>query len=412
MSAEPVPAAALRLGEFVALAALMISLVALSTDAMLPALPEIGRDLGVRRVNDPQLVLSALFLGLAIGQMIYGPLSDSIGRKPAIYLGSTIFIVGCVLSIVATSLPVMLAGRLLQGFGAAGPRTVTIALVRDQYSGRGMARIMSFVMAVFILVPVIAPAVGQGVVLVANWRAVFGLFLVLALIGLVWFAARQPETLAPAARVPFSLGRIAAGVRETCTNRVSAGYMIAGGLIFGAFVGYLLSAQQILQRQYGLGALFPAYFGVLALAIGAASVVNARLVMRIGMRALSARALVVLCASSIGFFVIALLTAGAPPLWALMAYLMVAFFCFGMLFGNFNALAMEPLGHIAGVGAATIGSITTFMSFAGGTLIGQAYDGTVLPLIGGLAGLAIAALVVMGWVERGWRSRGRPTVAD
>ena len=336
--------------------------------------------------------------------MFYGPLSDSIGRKPAIYLGSAIFIVGCVLSIVATSLPVMLAGRLLQGFGAAGPRTVTIALVRDQYAGRGMARIMSFVMAVFILVPVIAPAVGQGVVAISHWRAIFVLFLVLALIGLVWFAARQPETLAPAARVRFSLGRVAAGIGETCTNRAALGYMIAGGLIFGAFASYLLSSQQILQQQYGLGVLFPAYFAVLSLAIGAAAVVNARLVMRLGMRALSGRALVVLCVTSAVFFAIAFQAAGEPPLWSLMVYLMITLFCFGVLFGNFNALAMEPLGHIAGVAAATIGSVTTFMSVAAGTLIGQAYNGTVLPLVGGFAVLGVAALAVMGWTERGRRA--------
>ena len=403
MTAESAPAARLRLGEFVAMAALLISLVALSTDAMLPVLPEMGRDLRALRPNDPQLILSALFLGLAGGQIVYGPLSDSIGRKPAIYLGSAIFICGCVLSVVATSMPMMLAGRLLQGFGAAGPRTVIIALVRDQYAGRGMARIMSFVMAVFILVPVIAPAIGQGIVFVSHWRAIFGLFLVLALIGLAWFAVRQPETLPAERRVRFSLGNVAAGVAETCTNRTSLGYMIAGGLILGAFGGYLLSAQQILQEQYRLGALFPFYFGALAVAIGAASIVNARLVMCFGMRALSSRALAALCACSGVFFAIAFATAGQPPLWALMVYLLIAFFCFGLLFGTFNALAMEPIGHIAGVGSATIGTVTTFMFFATGTLIGQAYDGTVLPLIGGFAVLGAASLAVMGWTERGRR---------
>jgi DHA1 family bicyclomycin/chloramphenicol resistance-like MFS transporter len=224
-------------GEFVARVALMISLVALSIDAMLPALPAIGADLGVHRANDAQLVLSALFFGLALAQMVYGPLSDSFGRKPVIYAGFAIFIAGCVLSILARGLEVMLLGRFLQGIGAAGPRIVTMALVRDQYAGRAMARIMSLAMAVFILVPVLAPAIGQVILLVAHWRAIFGMLLVVALITLAWFALRQPETLPPARRAPFALRSIAAAVRETCSHRSAFSYTLMAGLIFGAFVG-------------------------------------------------------------------------------------------------------------------------------------------------------------------------------
>lgn len=390
-----------RYGEFVALMALMISLVALSIDAMLPALTEIGADLGVRHVNQSQLIVSALFLGLAAAQMVYGPLSDSLGRKPTIYAGFVLFIVGCLLSTVATSFEVMLAGRFLQGVGAAGPRIVTIALVRDQYEGRAMARIMSLVMAVFIMVPALAPAVGQGILMVGHWRAIFGVLLAVALIALVWFGLRQPETLPPERRSPFSLIRIALAVRETCTHRIAFGYTIAAGLIFGAFVGYLNSAAQIFQGQYGLGQQFPLYFAVLALAIGAASYLNARLVMRYGMRLLSSRALMALSAWSLVFFAITYAAAGVPPLWVLMTYCLFAFFCIGILFGNFNALAMEPLGHIAGVGAAVVGSLTTFISLALGTLIGQSYDGTVLPLVGSFALLGIVSIAVMRWTERG-----------
>jgi DHA1 family bicyclomycin/chloramphenicol resistance-like MFS transporter len=390
-----------RLGEFVVLMALLISLVALSIDAMLPALPEIGGDLGVRRENDPQMVISALFLGLAVGQMLYGPLSDSIGRKPAIYIGIALFIAGCLLSVLATNFSVMLAGRVLQGFGAAAPRIVTIALVRDQFEGRAMARIMSLVMAVFIFVPAVAPAIGQGILMIADWRAIFGVLLGLALIGLVWFALRQPETLPPAHRLPFSLGRIAAAIREVCVNRVAIGYTVAGGVIFGAFVGYLNSAQQIFQAQYGLGERFPLYFAALALAIGSASYVNARLVMRHGMRPLSWRALTALSASSLAFLAITYAQAGHPPLWSLMTYLMIAFFCIGILFANFNALAMQPLGHIAGVGAAVVGSLQTLISLLLGTLIGQSYDGTALPLVGGFAILGLMSLAVMAWSETG-----------
>ena len=390
-----------RYGEFVALVALMTSMVALSIDAMLPALTTIGAELGARQANDAQLILSALFLGLALAQMIYGPLSDSVGRKPAIYLGFALFIAGCLLSALATSFNAMLVGRFLQGIGAAGPRIVTIAIVRDQYEGRAMARIMSSVMAVFILVPALAPGLGQIILLVASWRAIFGMFLGVAVIAVVWFALRQPESLLPARRASFSLRRIAGAVREVCAHRVALAYTIAAGLIFGALVGYLTSAAQIFQGQYGLGERFPLYFAVLALAIGLASYVNSRLVMRYGMTLLSGAAVTGLAGLSLGFFGIALAAAGDPPLWSLMAYLVPAFFCMGILFGNFNALAMEPLGHVAGVAASVIGSLTTFISLLLGTLIGRSYDGTVLPLVGGFAILGLAAAALMRWAERG-----------
>ena len=391
----------LRFGEFVTLTALIISLVALSIDVMLPALQQIGGELGAPRANDAQLVITALFVGLALGQVFFGPLSDSVGRKPAIYAGLLLFIIGCLMSILATDFTVMLAGRVLQGLGAAGPRSVTVALVRDQYEGRAMARVMSLVMAVFIMVPALAPGIGQIILAIAHWRAIFGFMLVVAVVSLVWFALRQPETLAPERRARFSPGRILLAVRETCTSRVAFGYTLASGLIFGAFVGYLNSAQQIFQTQYGLGALFPLYFGALALAIGGASLVNARLVLRHGMRRISAWALGLLTGLSLAFLVLAYAMAGAPPLWGLMAYMSATFFCIGMLFANFNALAMEPLGHIAGVGAAVIGSLTTLISLILGTAIGQAYDGTVLPLIAGFALLGLAAIAVMRWIERG-----------
>jgi DHA1 family bicyclomycin/chloramphenicol resistance-like MFS transporter len=389
----------IRFGEFVALMALMISLVALSTDAMLPALPQIAQALGVQRENDNQLVISLLFLGMAVGQMIYGPLSDSTGRKPAIYAGLGLFILGCLLALFATSFPVLLIGRVIQGLGAAGPRIVTVALIRDQYEGRAMARVMSFVMAVFILVPVIAPLLGQTILIVAHWRAIFGAYLVLALIASIWFALRQPETLAPGHRLPFSLTRTALAVREIVTHRIAIGYIITAGLISGAFIGYLNSAQQIFQLQYGLGRLFPLYFAILALSIGSASFLNARLVMRYGMRLLSFSALLTLAGLSFIFWPMAYIWAGQPPLWTLMIYFLLSFFCIGLLFGNLNALAMEPLGHIAGMGAAVVGSLSTFISLLLGTLIGQSYNGTILPLVGGFALLSTTAIVVMRWVN-------------
>jgi MFS transporter, DHA1 family, multidrug resistance protein len=389
----------IRFGEFVALMAMMTSLVALSIDALLPALPEIGQALGVQRENDNQLIISLLFLGLAVGQMLYGPLSDSMGRKPAIYIGFALFMSGSLLALVSISFPMLLVGRVLQGVGAAGPRIVTVALIRDRYEGRAMAQVMSFVTMVFILVPVIAPLFGQMMLLVAHWRAIFGVYLALALIACLWFALRQPETLAPNRRIPFSLTRMGGALGEIFTNRIACGYTLAAGLVSGAFVGYLNSAQQIFQVQYGLGRLFPLYFAFLALAIGSASFTNSRLVMRYGMRWLSFSALLTLGGLSLTFLAIVYGWAGQPPLWLLMIYFLVAFFCIGILFGNLNTLAMGPLGHIAGMGAAVVGSLSTFISLLLGTLIGQSYNGTVLPLVGGFALLSAAALGVMHWAE-------------
>lgn len=390
----------LPFGEFVTLTALMISLVALSIDAMLPALPEIAGDLGAQGENARQHIITSLFLGMGLATIFYGPLSDSFGRKPTIYAGFAIFVAGCLISVFAMTYDQMLAGRFLQGVGAAGPRIVTIAIVRDQYQGDAMARIMSLVMSVFIMVPAVAPAMGQGVLLFAGWRAIFIVFLVLTAIAWIWFALRQPETLKHEHRAPFSVAHIRAAVIEVCSNRTALGYTLAAGLIFGAFVGYLNSSQQILQEQYSLGTRFPLYFAVLALAIGCASLVNARLVMRFGMRALSRWAVLGLSTLSLAFLLIAWHFAGSPPLWALMTYLVASFFTIGILFGNFNALAMEPLGHIAGLAAAVIGSLTTLMSLLLGAFIGGHYDGTVLPLVAGFALMGTLSSGVVYWTER------------
>ncbi len=391
----------LPFAEFVTLVALMFSVVALSIDGMLPALPAIGVDLAVSDPNDTQLVVSSVFLGLAFGQLLAGPLSDSFGRKPIIYAGFALFGCGCLLSIFATSFGWMIVGRLLQGIGAASPRIVTIALVRDQYQGREMARVMSFALSVFILVPALAPALGQGILVLAGWRAIFATFLLIAVFTSVWFALRQPETLAPERRSAFSLERIMAAAREVCTTRVAIGHTVATGLVFASFVGYLSSAQQVFQQTYGVGKWFPAYFAALALAIGCASVINGRLVVRHGMRRISTSAVRLLTAIALSFVLITWSLNGLPPLWLFMSFFLSMFFCIGLLFGNLNALTMEPLGHIAGVGAAVVGFIGTLISVPIGATIGQAYDGTVMPLAAGFLVFAACALIVMRWAQQG-----------
>jgi DHA1 family bicyclomycin/chloramphenicol resistance-like MFS transporter len=390
--------------EFVALMATMTALIALSIDMLLPALPAIGAALGVRRANDTQLIVSLLFLGFGVGQFFYGPISESVGRKPAVYVGLALFSAGCLLALVARSLPVMLVGRVLQGVGVGGPRAMTIALVRDTYEGRAMARVMSLVMAVFILVPVIAPSIGQAVFMLAGWRTIFGVYLTLSLVLWMWFAFRQDETLKPERRLPVSAANIMRGVKEVVTNRLALAYTVAAGLIYGAFIGYLSSVQQILQQQYGLGPRFPLYFATLAIALGSASLSNARLVGHYGMRHLAGLALTVVCAVSVLFLAVVASRAGHAPLWALMAYLLASFFGIGLLYGNLQALAMQPLGRIAGIGAAVVGGSSTLISLACGTVIGQSYDNTVLPLVAGFAILSGLAIAVIRFAESGLQS--------
>lgn len=393
------PQKSLAIAEFVALMAMMTSIIALTTDMILPALGIIGQDLKVENLNDTQLMISSIFLGLAAGQILAGPISDSFGRKPVIYFGYLVFILGCLLSIYATNLNTMLVGRVMQGFGAAFPRIVSLALVRDCYGGREMARIMSIVMAVFIIVPAIAPALGQGILLFSDWHAMFIVLMAMAIISVVWFATRQAETLAEDARRKFSVTNVWSGIKEAASIRTALGYTIAAGFVFAPFVGYLSSAQHIFQIGYNTGNLFAIYFGSAALAIGLASTLNAKLVMRFGMRWLTIRAIIVSAAISAIFLVPSIMMNGVPPLWAFMVWLMVNFFCMGILFGNLNALAMEPLGHMAGLGAAFVGSLSTFIALPIAWAIGYLFDGGVLPLVSGFAICGFFSLAIVHWTE-------------
>ena len=397
----------LRTGEFIPLVALLFSLVALSIDGMLPALPELGHDLGVVRPNDVQYVITSLFLGLGLGQVFFGPLSDRIGRKPAIYTGLVVFMAGCVVSVLAPTFEVMIAGRVLQGIGVAGPRIVTVALVRDQYAGRPMARIMSFAMAVFILVPAIAPALGLAILRIAGWREIFVAFFLIAAIAFAWFLARQPETLPPSRRRPLSARAIARAVREILRTRSAVCYTVATGFAFAPFVAYLSSAPQMFEEGYGVGDLFVFWFAVLALVIGVTSIVNGRLVMRYGMRRLSTLAAsAIALASAVAWFGL-LPYDGLFPFWLFMAYFLFVFMCVGLLFGNLNALAMEPLGHVAGIGAAVVASLATLISVPLGGFVGLSFDGTLYAQVMSFAVFGTGMVVAIQWAERSRARRPR-----
>lgn len=367
--------------EFVGLMALMLSLTALAIDAMLPALPVIGDDLGVLEPNDNQLIISTLFFGLAIGQLFYGPLSDNIGRKPAVYLGLSIFAIGCLLSLFAQNFNWMLIGRCLQGVGLSGPRVVCVAIIRDLYKGDRMAQVMSFIMSVFIAVPALAPAVGQGILFVADWRVIFTVLLALGLIAFAWFSIRQKETLTKENRIPFSITNLRKAAIEVFTTRNTICFTLAAGCISSAFVGFLNSSQQIFQIQFGLGERFPLYFAMVAASVGLASFVNGRLVLRLGMQKMVRTASICIVGISILFYLFMQFIIPEPSLFLFMIYLLSTVFFVGILFGNLNSLAMEPLGHIAGLGAAVVGSLSTFISVPFGTFIGMQYDETVGPLV-------------------------------
>ena len=386
----------MKFREFVALMAMMMSLTALSIDAMLPALSQIGSDLGVVEPNDNQLIISILFLGLAIGQLFYGPLSDAIGRKKAVYIGLVFFSVGCLISIFSENLFIMLLGRALQGFGLSGTRTISVAIIRDRFKGDKMAQVMSFVMATFIIVPTIAPFMGQGILWVAHWRFIFWTILGLGLLLFIWFSSRQRETLKKENRIKFELGKMLLAAKEVFTTRSAIGYTVAAGFISSAFVGFLNSSQQIFQVQYGLGEKFPMFFAMIALSVGTASFINGKMVVKHGMQKMVKWASIGVCLFSFIFLAVIFGFIPSPSLLLFMLYLCATVFCTGILFGNLNSLAMEPLGHIAGMGAAIVGSVSTFISVPFGVYIGLSYNGTVVPLVIGFAVFgALAMLVVL-----------------
>ena len=396
--------------EFILLVALLTAMVAMSIDTMLPAVGVMAQELGAAHPNDRQLIVLGFFAGMTFGTVVFGPASDSWGRKPTIYVGLGFFIAGALMCMLATSFPMLIAGRLLQGFGAASPRIVSIAMVRDGAGGAHMARIMSFVMSVFMLVPIVAPSVGQLVLYVASWRVLFAGLCVAAMIGAAWLALRQDETLALEKRKPYRLGALATSAWEVVRNPISLGYTLAVGGIFAAFTCYLGTSQQIFAEQYQQGDKFALWFGGLAVAIALAMIANGRFVMRLGMRGLSKWALrgfILVWATMLALCVIYL---GHPPLLIMGPLLFCSFFCSGLLFGNYNAMAMEPMGHIAGMAAAVSGSLSSLVALLMGGFVGRFYDGTMYPLTIAFFGFGLFALVFSEWAEWG-RRQARKSVA-
>ncbi len=384
---------------FTILMALLMSIIAISIDALLPALGTIGAAFGVTNPNHAQYIISALFMGMALGQLLCGPLSDALGRKPVLYGGFACYLVGTVVCLLAPDFNVLLAGRFIQGLGVASPYVSTMSIVRDQYSGRDMARIMSIIMMIFITVPAIAPSLGQGILLLGDWRAIFMLYVAYALIVGGWVAFRLKETLPAEQRIPFHVHNIVSGFREVIGNRVTMCYMVCIGICFGSFIGYLNASRQIFQDQFGVGKLFTVYFGGLALVFGAASLLNARFVAKLGMHYICFRSVISIIVASAIFLAAHMLV--HIELWMFLAYASVLFFAIGLMFGNMNAIAMEPMEHVAGIASAVIGAVSSLISMTLGGVIGQLYNNSLVPIAAGFLVLNLLAFAIMRYAGRG-----------
>lgn len=385
--------------EFVAIVAAIMALNPLAMDLMLPALPDVASAFHISNANHVQAVLSVFLTGFGAGQFIIGPLADRFGRRPILLGGLTVYGIASLLAIVAPSFETLLLARGLQGLSTAAARVIATSIVRDCYSGRRMASVMSLAMMIFISVPVIAPSFGQAIMLLAEWHGIFIVLLVYGVLTLSWIIIRLPETLPLTERKSLAVREVANNFLQTIKNRQTFGYAIAAGSVQGILFGYVLSSQQIFTGIYGLGHYFPLALAAIAIGIAIAGFLNSRIVGRYGMRMISHIALV-------GQLAIAtvMLTAALTGWLSLSLFMILAtasLFTFGLMFSNFSALAMEPQGHIAGTASSLFGSVTTLIGIAVGTAIGQYYDGTLIPLATGALLSSVVALAVVFVVEKG-----------
>jgi MFS transporter, DHA1 family, multidrug resistance protein len=385
--------------EFIAVIALLMALNALAIDVMLPGMQQIGESLGAANENDRQLVISAYLIGFGVMQLAFGPISDRFGRRGPLFAGLAVYVLAAAAAVFVPSFTLLLTLRLIQGAGAAATRVIAVAVVRDVFGGRQMAEVMSLVFTVFMIVPVIAPNAGQIILLYADWHAIFIFMAVIAAAVTLWAWLRLPETLAVEKRRPFTLASVAQGFRVVMTNRLSLWYTLATSIIFGALFGFINSSQQVYVGIYKLGVWFPVMFAAVAGLMSVASFMNSKLVMRLGMRRLSHGAL-------IGFTAVSgLMTAfalfGPVPFSLFLGLFATVMVFFGAIGSNFNAIGMEPLGALAG----TASSVQGFFQTVGGALIGagigQAFDGTVLPLSLGFFVVGALALVCVLIAEKG-----------
>ncbi len=387
--------------EFIALMAMLAATVAFSIDAMLPALPEIGAALSPQNLNNAQLIITSFVLGMGVGTLFTGPLSDAFGRKPVMIGGAIIYIIACAVAWASSSLEVMLAARVVQGLGAAGPRVVAMALIRDLYSGPNMARILSFVMVVFSLVPALAPTLGHFIILGFGWRAIFLAFILFSVLTLLWLVIRQPETLARENRRPVSVFAMGRAIQEMFAHRTARLSILVQTLTYGMLFTILSSTQQVFDITFGQGDHFHYWFGGIAVVAASASVLNARIVVRLGMRAIIKAMFTV----QIGITLLMIaITLADGPYWLVFGTYVVwitsNFFQAGLTIGNLNALAMEEMGHIAGMAASVISAFATIGGVIIAAPVGLTFNGTPIPMAIGILCCATAALWLTTLIKR------------
>lgn len=410
-AAQPARAPGPGFPEFVCLIAMMMALNALAIDSMLPALPMIGEALGVTRENDRQWIVTAYLLGFGGAQIIYGPLADRYGRKPVLMVGIGLYVLFSALAAFAPSFELLVLARVGTGLGAASLRVLAVSIVRDRYSGRTMARVMSLSFLVFLGVPILAPSVGAAILAVGPWPWIFGLLAAAGAAVMLWAAIRLPETLHPEDRLPIDARRIGGAFREAVTNRQSIGYTLAMTAITGALFGFINSSQQIFADVFAAEAAFPLVFAGIASGIAAASLLNATLVVRLGSRLLSHSALLAFTAVAATHALVSAL--GFETIWTFAILQGLTMFCFGFVAGNFGSMAMEPMGHIAGTASSAQGFISTTAGSLIGFLIGQQFAGSATPMAAGIAACGATAVVFVLIAERGrlFRAHHQPVGA-
>ncbi len=385
--------------QFIGLIAALMATNALAIDSMLPALPVIAHSLGLSAANQQQWIVTAYLLGFGAAQILYGPLSDRFGRRAPLLVGLVIYACASVVAAQATTLEVLLFARVIQGLGSAATRVLAVSVVRDCYVGSRMAQVMSFSFIVFLAVPIIAPSVGQVVMLFGPWQSIFYGLAIFSSGVAIWLAVKLPETLHADDRLPIEVRRVLKAYRITLTDRLAVGYMLAMMMMLGGLFGFINSAQQIFAQVLGAPQLFTTVFALVASCMALSSLLNARIVQRVGTRRVSHVALCGFITCGVLHSLIA--AAGYETLWTFAMLQAGTMFCFGLVASNFGSLAMGPLGHVAGTASSVQGFVTTFGGAAIGFLIGQSFDGTVLPLTIGFSCTGLAALAFVAFAENG-----------
>lgn len=391
--------------EFVCLIAIMMALNALAIDAMLPALPAIGEDLGVVNENSRQWIITAYLLGFGVTQLIYGPLSDRFGRKPVLMSGIGIYVLFSVIAAFSHSFELLILSRIGMGMGVAATRVLAVSIVRDRYEGRTMARVMSLSFLVFLGVPILAPTVGQLVLLVGPWQWIFWVFALFGSAFLIWAGLRLPETLHPEDRREIRFSPIVQAFRQALTNRQAMGYTLAMTFIIGGLFGFINSSQQIFFDVFKAPGLFTTVFALVACGIAVSSLLNSHLVEKLGSRLISHTALLAFIFFS--FIHAGISLAGYDNIWTFSILQGCKMFCFGLVAGNFGSMAMEPMGHIAGTASSVQGFISTIIGALLGFAIGQSFNGTTVPLTLGFAVLSVVGLMLVLWAEKGQLFKAR-----